>query len=148
MNDKPIPTHPVNENEKLLRQKFYESFAAQSDLMDKLGERMLTLELAIPGLYAAVLKLVEGEKAIVIVNAAFYLAFGCWLLALILTLIAITPRKWLVDETVLKQDPNKYAEGLGIQDFFEQSALYKQRLLVASSLLFFGGVVAAAYTIG
>ena len=58
---KPIPARPVSENEKLLRQKFYENIASQSDLMDKLSERLLTLELAIPGLFAAVLKLTRGE---------------------------------------------------------------------------------------
>jgi len=78
MSDKPISTRPLSDNEKLMRQKFYESLAAQSDLMDKLGERLLTLELAILGLYATVLKLVGGDKATVTVNGAFYITFGCW----------------------------------------------------------------------
>lgn len=137
MADKPIPTRPVSENENLLRQKFYESIAAQSDLMDKLAERLLMLELGIPGLFATVLKLIRGEAATLTVNPALYLAFGLWLLALTLTLAALTPRKWTVDLGVFKQDPKKFSEGLGIQDYFEQSARYKRRLLVASSPLFF-----------
>jgi hypothetical protein len=147
MSDRPISTRPLNENEKLLREKFYESLAAQSDLMDKLAERLLTLELAIPGLYAAVLKLVSGDKATVIVNAAFYVTFACWILALILTLLALTPKKWTVDTSILKQDPKKFSEALGIEDFFNQSALHKRRLIVASSLLFFAGIFSAAFTI-
>ncbi len=148
MSQPPISTRPLSDNEKLLRAKFYESLTTQSDLMDKLNERLLTLELAIPGLYATVLKLVGGEAATIIVNPAFYLTFACWLAALSLTLMALTPKKWTVDPSLLKQDPQKLSEGLGIEDFFEQSALYKRRLVTASSVLFFAGVFCAAFTIG
>ncbi len=148
MSNQPISTRPLSDNEKLMREKFYESITAQSDLMDKLSERLLTLELAIPGLYATVLKLVSGDKATVVVNAALYLTFGCWLLALILTLIALTPKKWVVDPAILKQDPKKFSEGLGIEDFFEQSAIYKRRLVSVSSVLFFAGIFSAVFTLG
>lgn len=147
MGDKPIPTRPMSDHENLLRRKFYEGIAGQSDLVDKLGERLLTLELAIPGLYAAVLKLVRGADATVFLNMAFYIAFGCWLLALVLTLVALTPRKWIVDTNILKQDPKRYSEGLGLEDFFEQSAHHKRRLVIASSVLFFAGIFSAAFTI-
>ena len=148
MSNKPIPTRPITDNENLLRQKFYESFAAQSDLMDKVSKRLLTLELAIPGLYATVLKLVSGEKGTVRVNTAFYVTFTCWLLALIFTLIALVPKNWTVDPSLLKQDPRKYSEGIGIEDFFVKSAHYKRRLLIVSSMLLFAGIFSAAYTIG
>lgn len=148
MANKAIPTRPVSDNENLLRKKFYESIADQSALMDKLSERLLTLELGIPGLFATVVKLTRGDKATLPINAALNIAFACWLLALILTLIALTPRKWTVDPTVLKQDPAKFSEGLGIEDYFEQSAIYKRRLIVASSILFFIGIFSAMFTLG
>ena len=147
MSDKPLSTRPLNENEKLLREKFYESIVAQSELLDKLSERLLTLELAIPGLYATALKLMRGDKAVVTVNFAVYVTFVCWLLALIFTLVALTPKKWKVDPSILKQDPKKFDQALGIEDFFEQSALYKRRLMIASSLFFFAGIVSAIFTI-
>ena len=148
MSNPPISTRPVSENEKLLRKKFYESITTQSDLMDKLSEHLLTLELGIPGLFATVLKLMHGEDATLTISAALYITFGCWLLALIFTLVALTPKKWKVDVTILKQDPNKYAEGLGIEDFFKQTALFKLRLIKASSILFFAGVLSAIFTVG
>ena len=148
MKDKAIQTRPLSDNEKLLREKFYGSIASQSDLMDKLGERLLTLELGIPGLFATVLKLTREEKAVLTVNSTLNFAFACWLMALVLTLIALTPKKWAVDVTVLKQDPDKLSEGLGIEDYFEQSALYKRRLVVASSILFFLGIFSATLTLG
>lgn len=85
---KPISALPLDENEEALRKKFYESIAGQSDLMDKFAERLLTLELGIPGLFAAVLKLTRGSDATLVINPALYLAFGLWLLALALTLAA------------------------------------------------------------
>jgi hypothetical protein len=145
---KPIPTRPMTKDETFLRQKFYENIASQNDLMDKLSERLLTLELGIPGLFATVLKLTRGENGTLVINTALNLAFAFWLVALILTLTAVTPKKWNVDETVLKQDPKKLSEGLGIEDFFEQSALYKRRLNIASSILFFAGVFSAIFTLG
>ena len=148
MSSQPISTRPLSEDEKLLRKKFYESIAAQSDLMDKLSERLLTLELGIPGLFATVVKLTLGDKATVTVNTAMYVAFAFWLLALILILFALTPRKWQVDPTILKQDPNKFSDGLGIEDYFTRSAIYKRRLIFASSLLFFVGVFSAIFAMG
>lgn len=148
MRDKPIPTRPMTEHEKMLREKFYLSITTQSDLLDKLSERLLTLELAIPSLYATVLKLVAGDKVTLTVNTAFYVTFGCWLLALALTLAALLPKKWVVNQNVLRQDPVRMAkEGLGIEDFFEKSAQYKRALLIASSLLFFAGIFSAAFTL-
>ena len=147
MGDKPISTRSLNDNEKLMREKFYENIVTQSDLMDKLSERLLTLELAIPGLYATMLKLVAGDKATLMVNAPLYITFGCWLLALALTLVALIPKKWKVDPGILKQDPQKNSEGLGIEDFFEKSANYKRGLVIASSVLFFVGIFAALFTL-
>lgn len=147
MSNKPISIRPLNDNEKFLREKFYEAIVVQNELLDKWSERLVTLELAIPSLYVSVLKLVAEDKAIMMVNAVLYSTFGCWLLALTLTLVALFPKKWKVVPTVLKQDPAKMAkEGLGIADFFEKSADYKRGLLVASSVLVFAGIVSAAFT--
>ena len=144
----PIPTIPLSDNEQFLRKKFYENIAGQSDLMDKISKHLLTLELAIPGLYATVLKLIHGEDATIILQPALYITFACWLAALLLTLIALTPRKWTVDPSILKQDPQKFSEGLGLEDFYQQSALYKRRLVIASSVLVFAGIIVAVFTLG
>jgi hypothetical protein len=148
MSNEPILVRPMAEDEKFLREKFYASIASQGDLIDKVGERLLTLELAIPGLYAAALKLVAGDKATVKVNAALYITFAFWLLALALTLGALIPKKWVVNPSVLRQDPARMAEdGLGIEDFFEKTAQYKRALLITSSVLFFAGIFSAVFTI-
>ncbi len=147
MTATPIPTRPPSSSEKILREKFAETIAGQSEQMDKLGQQLIALELAIPGLYATVLKLMSGDKATVAVNNAFYLTFACWFFALLLSLVSLIPRKWNVDPGIMKKDDFEQSATLGIEDFFLMTAQHKRRLLIASTLLFFIGVVSAAYTI-
>jgi len=147
MSEDILPTRQPNPGEILLRNKFYENVAGQDELMSKVTGQLLTLELAIPGIYATILKVTRGEEATVQLTPAFYITYGCWLLALALTLYAMIPRNWKVDPTILRQDPAKYAEGLGLEDFFQQTARFKRRLISASSILFFIGIISAGFTI-
>ena len=147
MNDKPIPTRPPSGTEKLLKEKFAESIAGQCEHMDKLGRQLITLELAIPGLYATVLKLTSGGKATLSTSPGLYIAFACWFIALLFTLISLIPRRWRVNRNIMKQDPSIETQELGIEDFFHKTAQYKRRLLIAAGLLFFVGVYSAALTV-
>jgi hypothetical protein len=139
-----LPTRPVNSAEKVLREKFAESFAGQAEQMDKLGQQLITLELAIPGLYATVLKLTEGETATLSVDGWFIFTFGFWLAALTLTLIALVPRNWHVDPTILKPDPSGKTKTVDLETFFRKSAQYKRRLLIPAIVLFWLGILGAA----
>ena len=146
MSDTPIMTRPVNAAEKMLRQKFAESVAGQSEQMDKLAQQLITLELAVPGLYAAVLQLVHGKEATVTVDRWLYLTFGCWFLALALTLFSLIPRRWQVDPTLLKGDiagDDGPVDALSLEEFFYKAAQWKRRLLIAATLLFWLGVLGA-----
>lgn len=142
-----LPTRPINNSEKLLREQFAESIAGQAELMDKLGRQLITLELAIPGLYATVLKLTQGKDATLGVDGWFYFTFGCWFLALTLTLVSLIPRNWQVDPTILKPDPTGKTKELGLEDFFRKSALYKRRLLIPAIFLFWLGILGAAIVV-
>ena len=129
MSKDTILTRPPSSGENLLREKFFESVTAQDELMGKVAGQLLTLELAIPGIYATALKFVRGDTATVQLNFAFYFTYGCWLLALALTLYALIPKDWKVNPSILRQDPAKYHEGLGLEDFFRQAAQHKRRLI-------------------
>ncbi len=146
--DEVFETHPQDENDNLLRQKFYEDIAKQSERVDALNAHLLTIELAIPGAYAGILKLISGDKAVLQNLPMIWLSFGLWLIALILTLIALTPKQWRVDTSVLVQDPHLMDQGMGIEDYFIASARYKRRLAIAASLFFFAGIASAVFTIG
>lgn len=143
----PVSTRPVSSNETILRDKFAESLVGQSELMDKLGQQLITLELAIPGLYATVLKLTRGEDATLTANGWLYFTFGCWFLALVLTLWSLVPQPWRVDPTILKQDSAAPNGLLGLEEFFFKSAQYKRRLLIPAALLFWIGILGAALLI-
>ena len=145
MNQPALPTRPPDRGEKILQEKFYEHLAAQSDLMDKIAAQLLSVELAVPGLYAAVLKLVRGDEATVPLNTCAYIAFALWLLALTLTLASLLPRKWPVNTALLRQAPHKTDESLGIADFFERTASWKHNLLLASSIAFFAGIFCVVF---
>jgi hypothetical protein len=148
-DDQPVPiaTRPVSESSKLLRAKFYEQFAAQSEQMDKLAGQMLTVELAVPGLYAAVLKLTQGADATVAVNGWFYLTYGSWLIALLLTLISLIPRRWQVDPIVLQDDPAGRSPAISVETFFQRSALYKRNLIIAAALFFWLGIIGSLFVL-
>ncbi|WP_245153508.1 hypothetical protein [Chlorobaculum sp. 24CR] len=64
----------------------------QPTLLDELAKQMVTLCLAIPGLFATVLKLTGGDKAVLPVSCLVLWAFGCWLVALVLSLASLVCR--------------------------------------------------------
>jgi hypothetical protein len=142
MSKSPLSTRPLTSSETVLRDKFAESLVGQSELMDKVAQQLITLELAIPGLYATVLKLIAGEKGTVAVNNWVYGSFGCWFLALLFTLVSLFPRQWEVDPTVLRAGVN--SKVLGLEDFYYRSARYKFWLLIPSAILFALGILCAA----
>lgn len=146
MDNEPLLTTPVSPESVWLREKFYETIAAQSEQMDKLGQQLIGLELAIPGLYATVLKLVHGDAAQLPNIGLLWLTFGCWFVALALTLISMIPRQWQVDLDIARQGPPTGGI-LGIEDYFYRSARYKRRLLIPSSVLLFAGVIGATWLI-
>lgn len=146
-NDEILITRPPNAYEEKIKEKYAESFVNQSDLMDKLAGQLLTLELAIPGLYATVLQLIRGDEATVPLNAMLYATFAMWLAALGLTLLALMPRRWKVNFEILEQDPKSTSGELGMKDFFVKSACYKRNLLAVATILFFCGITAAALTV-
>ncbi len=82
-DDEIIPTRPPTKQDTLLQERFYEAIANQAALMDKLAQVLLTVELAIPGLYATTLKLISGKEKTFILSCPLIFAFLCWLAALI-----------------------------------------------------------------
>jgi hypothetical protein len=144
MDEEIISTRPVNRGEELLREKFVESIADQSTLMDNLAKQVITVELAVPGLYATVLKFTQGEGATAATDRWLYATFAFWFLALALAVASLIPRNWRVDPTMLKSDPKGKSRPLGLEDFFRKSAEHKRRLLIPSIVLFWLGILSAA----
>ncbi len=138
---------PLSAVEKKLLDKYVEDLAGQSDRLTNLAERLITLELAIPGLFATVLKLAAGDKAAAPMNVFLYTAFFCWLAALVLTILALLPRSWQVDEQVMQQDHSVANAPLGIRDYFQNTARHKWHLVLPSAFLLFIGICCAVLSI-
>ena len=120
----------------------------QPKLLDELGKQLVTLTLAIPGLFATILKLTSGDKAVLQLRPLVFLAFFCWFVALILSLWSLMPRKWDVDRQIVRrQEPAARDQPLSIEEFFLKSALYKRWLLIAASLFCFIGISFASVSI-
>ena len=147
MTERPISTRPPSVRETKIQEKFDESIAGQSELMDKLGQQLIVLELAIPGLHATALKLISGDDATLDLGFWLFLTYGCWGLALLLTVVGLIPKEWQVDRNILKQDPAAKSDELGIEDFFKQSAAYKRKFHIAAIVLFFIGTVGAVISV-
>ena len=124
---------PLNKIDDTLRESFAKDIADQAARLDELAKVLITLEIAIPGLYAALLKLVSGDKATLPNTPWTLVTFALWLLALGLTLFSLIPIKRRVDIDSLTD----------IEAYFTHSAERKLRCLIPASLLAFLGVVAA-----
>ena len=122
---------PPQPGDKALIEAYHQAIIKQADRYDDLAKELLKLELAIPGIYAAALKLVSDQPPDIRLVAA---AFGLWALALVATLHALLPRRYQVRHNAVQS----------VEDFFRQSAEDKRRDLLWSVPLFFGGIVMAA----
>ncbi len=148
MDDDIVYSAPPSKSDEELEKGFVTAIIEQPKLLDELAKQLVTLNLAIPGLYATALKLIGGDDAVV--NSAVMIggAFFCWFVALALSLVSLTPRKWKVDRTKLRSNtPAVPGQPLSIEEFFMATATYKRRLLVASTLFCFAGICLAGFTI-
>ncbi|WP_295457393.1 hypothetical protein [uncultured Thiodictyon sp.] len=64
--ERPIPT--LSHQDELLRDCLIDDLVAQSTRLDELARQLITVELAVPGLYVTVLRLVAGEKARIVAD--------------------------------------------------------------------------------
>ncbi|CAA6808039.1 MAG: Unknown protein [uncultured Sulfurovum sp.] len=127
---------PLDSIDKKLQEKFAEDIANQATLMDNMGKQLLTLELAMVGIYATVLKLIAGDGATLDGSWAIGITFLFWFMAVVATVLAIFPEEYEVNKT--KPDE--------IEKYFYASARKKGKMLVVSVALFFIGVAISVFT--
>jgi hypothetical protein len=127
----PLPARPPRADERFMQERFSEAIAEQSKLMTALAQQLLVVELAVLGLYATALKLVNGsDKMLITWEVSF--AFICWIAALVLTLVAMIPR---LDTEVVRQSPDS------IEAFFSRAARRKFVLLIPAIIFFISGIM-------
>ncbi|MBN1929289.1 MAG: hypothetical protein JW764_07085 [Chlorobiaceae bacterium] len=143
-----IDSVPPSTTDIELEKAFSTAISGQPALLDELGKQMVTLCLAIPGLFATVLKLTGGDDAVLPASGFVLSAFACWLVALILSLASLVPVTRTVDRQVIRRaQPAAKGQPLSIEEFFTKSARHKRRLLIAAALFCFAGISLAAWSV-
>ncbi len=145
MENKPIATRPLTPAEQFLHERFMEERVQQTARLDELAKQLLTLELAIPGLYAAVLKLVQGTAATLVHGPLLWATFLLWFVALAASLTCLFPFAYRVNPDLLwsELETPGQEEGISVAAFYRHSARHKRWALTVGSIAFFGGIFCA-----
>lgn len=132
----PIKGQPLDAEDNLILEKHIESISRQPILMEDLAKQLLTLELAIPGIYISVIKLISGDnsgdKSKFILSSELYYVFSFWLVSVICIIIALLPRPYKI------KNSNDLTE---IRQSFYQAARYKYLWILASLATFIIGLI-------
>jgi len=123
-------TQPLDKIDEVLRESFAKDIVDQAARLDDLAKQLITLEIAVPGAYAAILKLASGEAATLSNPWLSVAAFIAWFAALGLTLLALIPLRRQVDPDSLTD----------IQNYFTDSAARKLRCVIPASVLTLLGI--------
>ena len=132
-----VITQPLDKIDDTLRESFAKDIAEQCNRLDDLAKHLITLQIAIPGIFAAILKLVAGENAVIKQNGQVIGAYIAWLLGLALTWASLIPAKHTIDRDSLT----------AIENYFTGSATRKLRWLIPASGLTFVGIMLAVWSI-
>ncbi len=130
-------TAPLSKMDETLLVNFANDVAAQATRLDDVAKQLITLCIAVPSVYAAVLKLVAGDKAVMPRADLIFFAFGAWLLALGLSLASLLPKRHQID-------PDSLTE---IQSYFSQSARRKYLFLCCACICSFIGITLSIISI-
>ena len=145
--------------EETLEESFYKDLAGQAERLDKFALELIKLQLAIPAIYAGILKLLEvreiaaataAVKTISVVPnlTVLLVIFTPWLIALGLSFLAVFPLQQYEVKTnpIIEPLPDKPTEIMAINAFFHFSAQRKFRLLAISGFLTFFGIAFAVFS--
>jgi len=123
-----LTTRPPPPAEELLRLEFDEEIINQAQRLNDIAKLLITVELAMLGLYAIALKLIEGDKASLTVTPPVYTTFF-WFAALALTLMALLPKSYQVDRSTYhgtppsdNMSPGTNIQLLSIEDYFKKNS--------------------------
>nr|VFK30117.1 MAG: hypothetical protein BECKMB1821I_GA0114274_101359 [Candidatus Kentron sp. MB]VFK75063.1 MAG: hypothetical protein BECKMB1821H_GA0114242_101459 [Candidatus Kentron sp. MB] len=158
----PITTQPATPTEVTLSDACRKEIVKQVKRLDDLGKELLKIQLIIPGIYTAVLKLVgDGDLCLASSttgNIITGLAFLFWIIAIACTLWGIFPKRYDVQCDAVARVPaaalpetrepgESTTLPLTAREFFEKSAEHKRKYLTWAVALFFIGVVCAALAV-
>ncbi len=144
MTEDLIPTGPPSQMEKALLAAYADEIPKQADRLDSLLMELLKVHLAIPGLFAAAVRMNLTDAP---ANKSFVIAaFGFWLAALAVNLWGLLPKRWKVmEDTPRLVRKWEHQSEVSIEEFYKQNAARKRRFLFLDAALFFIGTCLAMW---
>ena len=145
MTEKMLQTQPATPEDSDLIEEFGREIIKQGERLDDVAKELFKLELAIPGIYAAALRLVVDKD---VISKMIVVAFAFWSVALGLTLWSIFPKRYSVLRSVARwADKCTSSNKMSIEEFYTESTRRKYRLLLGASICFFCGIVCAVWAV-
>jgi len=119
--------------DEVMMESFAKEIVGQNTLMDSIGKQLITMELAIPAIYATGLKLISGKNGVISDDGytLLMIGFGFWFVSLICSFVAIFPKKYTIDKSSITE----------IEEFYSKSARHKAKYLSWGGILFFFGII-------
>lgn len=133
----PVEGQPLSLFDEALMDAFAKDVGAQANRMDDLAKQLVVLNLAIPGLFAAALKLMSGDAGKLGNLWVLVFAFLAWMMSLGIAFVSLLPEKYLVDPNDLD----------AIQKYFTQATRRKFGQLVAAVMLSFFGICFGVFSV-
>ncbi len=130
-------TTPLGEFDKALLNSFAHDMTAQTKRFDNLAKMLLGLNIAIPGLYAAVLRLTLNPHVALLQSPLLWVAFVAWLLSLGFALVSLLPNQHTID-------PDNMT---AIEHYYRDQAQRKWRLMTAATFSSFFGICFAVFSL-
>jgi hypothetical protein len=138
MSDEPVlEPQALSKFDEAIIDSFAKDLVGQAMRMDELAKYVITINLAIPGLYAAVLKFNKGGDAVVSDISVLVMTFSAWLLACAFAFLALLPERYALAQDDLSS----------MQAYFTKTAQRKYRLILIASVCSLFGMAFAIFGI-
>lgn len=140
MSNKVIESELTDDQDEFWLEQWNEEWVKQAERFDDFAKELIKVELAIMGVYIAVLKLGFGKTAIVMtgMDRCFNIVtFVSWFLALYFTSSGLFPSSY----DVLKEVPSE------IKKFYKNAAVSKRKALKKALIAFSFGIIFALVSI-
>lgn len=151
-----VKAPPRTKADELLEEGFYKDFAGQAERLDKFALELIKLQLAVPTLYAGILKLLEWQGPVATDTPSLSSAshtslllwiFIPWFFALVFSFCAVFPmgRYQVKSSPIVEPLPERATGDISIYAYFHFAARRKFRLLAGSALFTFFGIAVAVF---
>lgn len=132
-----VSVAPVSRYDSVLQERLAQEVSEQSKRLDDLARQLITLNIAVPGLYASLLRYMSGSDATVEDPLLLVFIFFPWLLALGLAFVSLFPLNYRVD-------PDSPSD---IEGYFSKTAKRKLVWLTLAGFFSFVGISFSVFSL-